>query len=386
MDVDFDVEKNIVFEEAWSTLDRRFYDPAFHGKDWDKVRATFAPQVAGAHTPDEMRRIINEMIGELNASHSGINGPSSLNPPPVAHVGDLGLRFEREPYEAGKGLVIREVVALGPSDIEGSIKPGARLVSIDGAPIGAHDNLDQLLLGKVGRRTALGIIDAGGRAHEAVVRPVAVQVAGGLLYRQWVNDRRAYVEKISGGRIGYVHIPDMSDESLAQLYLDLDAQNQAKEGVVIDIRNNNGGYINGYALDVFTRRNYLTMTQRDLGFPVPSRSALGQRSLGLPTVLVTNESSLSDAEDFSEGYRSLGLGKIVGQPTAGWIIYTSPQPLIDGSSVRVPNTRIQDLRGQTMEGHPRPVDITVERPLGETETGHDAQLEAAVKALTTPTP
>ena len=139
-------------------------------------------------------------------------------------------------------------------------------------------------------------------------------------------------------------------------------------------------------LDVFTRRNYLMMTQRDLGFPVPSRSALGQRALGLPTALVTNESSLSDAEDFSEGYRALGLGKIVGQPTAGWIIYTSPQPLIDGSSVRVPGTRIQDLHGQTMEGHPRPVDITVERPLGETETGQDAQLEAAVKALTSPTP
>ena len=386
MDVDFDVEKTIVFDEAWSTLDRRFFDPAFHGKDWDKERAVFAPQIAGAHTPDEMRRLINEMIGELDASHSGINGPSNPNPPPVEHVGDLGLRFDRTAYESGKGLVVREVIALGPTDIEGSIKPGARLVSIDGSAIDEHDNLDQLLLGKVGRRTVLGVVDASGHAHDAVVRPVTVQVAGGLLYRQWVNDRRAYVEKISGGRVGYVHIPDMSDESLAQLYLDLDAQNQGKQAVVIDIRNNNGGYINGYALDVFSRRNYLMMTARDIGFPVPSRSALGQRALGLPTALVTNESSLSDAEDFSEGYRSLGLGKIVGQPTAGWIIYTSPQPLIDGSAVRVPNTRIQDLRGQTMEGHPRPVDITVERPLGETETGEDAQLAAAVKTLVSPTP
>lgn len=386
MDVDFDVEKTIVFEEAWSTLDRRFYDPAFHGKDWDHLRAVFAPQIEGAHTPDEMRRLINEMIGELDASHSGINGPSSPNPAPVAHVGDLGLRFDRAAYEAGKGLVVREVIALGPCEIEGSIKPGARLVSLDGAEIGPHDNLDERLLGKVGRRTVLGVVDASGHAHEAVVRPVTVQVAGGLLYRQWVNERRAYVEKISGGKIGYVHIPDMGDESLAQLYLDLDAQNQAKQGVVVDIRNNNGGYINGYALDVFTRRNYLNMTQRDLGFPVPSRSALGQRALGLPTALVTNESSLSDAEDFSEGYRSLGLGKIVGQPTAGWIIYTSGRPLIDGSVVRVPNTRVQDLRGQTMEGHPRPVDITVERPLGETEAGTDAQLDAAVKTLLTPQP
>ena len=122
------------------------------------------------------------------------------------------------------------------------------------------------------------------------------------------------------------------------------------------MRNNNGGYVNGYVLDVFTRRNYLTMTARDR-FPVPSRQALGQRALGAPTVLVTNESSLSDAEDFTEGYRSLGVGKVVGVPTAGWIIYTSNVPLIDGSSVRTPLIRIQAANGEDMEGHPRPVDV-----------------------------
>jgi C-terminal processing protease CtpA/Prc len=188
------------------------------------------------------------------------------------------------------------------------------------------------------------------------------------------------VNRISGGKLGYVHLADMSDQSLAQLYIDLDAENQSKAGVVIDVRNNNGGYVNGYALDVFARRNYLTMTPRDL-FPLPNRGFLGQRALGLPTVLVTNESSLSDAEDFTEGYRALGLGKVVGQPTAGWIIYTGGETLIDGSTVRTPMIRVQDLKGETMEMHPRPVDIAVERPLGETETGRDAQLEAAVKVL-----
>jgi tricorn protease len=98
-------------------------------------------------------------------------------------------------------------------------------------------------------------------------------------------------------------------------------------------------------------------------------------------VLVINESSLSDAEDFAEGYRALGVGKVVGVPTAGWIIYTSNVPLIDGSSVRTPFIRIQTANGEDMEGHPRPVDVEVERPLGETLTGQDAQLEAAVKVL-----
>ncbi len=376
LDVDFDAEKQVVFDEAWGTLNRRFYDPRFHGADWAALRTRFQPYVAGARTPDELRRVINLMIGELNASHSGIGrgGPN-----PRSRVGELGLRFDRDAFEAGKGLVIREVIALGPASVEGSIKPGETLVSVNGQAVGPNSNLDALLLDQIGKRTVLKVTGAAG-TREVVVRPISRGVEAGLNYRQWVAERRAYVEKISGGRLGYVHIADMGDDSLAQLYLDLDAQNQEKQGVVIDIRNNNGGYVNGYVLDVFTRRNYLMFTARDQ-FPMPTRQALGQRALGAPTVLVTNESSLSDAEDFTEGYRALGLGKVVGVPTAGWIIFTSGQQLIDGSVVRVPAWKVEDLRGQDMELNPRPVDVRVERPLGETLTGGDAQLKAAVDTL-----
>ncbi len=379
MQIDFDVEKKVVFEEAWETLNRRFYDANFNGKNWLKLHDEWAPFIAGVKTSDELRRDINLLIGELNSSHSGINrGMGPGNGPQPVQVGNLGLRFDREAYEGGRGLIVREVIALGPAAIEGSIKPGDRLVSVNGEVVGAK-NLDGMLEDTVGKRVVLGI-ETAGKTRDAVVRPVSSVTAVGLLYRQWVEERRALVDRVSGGKLGYVHLADMSDASLQQLYIDLDAQNQAKQGVVVDVRNNNGGYINGYALDVFTRQNYLMMTPRGLS-PVPSRQNLGQRALGLPTVLVTNESSLSDAEDFTEGYRSLKLGKVVGEPTAGWIIFTGAQPLIDGSAVRVPGWRIQDLRGQTMEMHPRPVDVEVARPLGETETNSDAQLERAVKEL-----
>jgi tricorn protease len=379
MQIDFDAEKKVVFEEAWETLNRQFYDAKFNGQNWLKLHDEWAPYIAGVRTSDELRRDINLLIGELNSSHSGINrgfGPGN-GPQPVP-VGNLGLRFDREAYESGKGLVVREVIALGPAAIEGSIKPGDRLVSVNGEDVGAK-NLDSMLEDTVGKRVALGV-ETHGKTRDAVVRPVSSGAAVGLLYRQWVEERRALVDRASDGKIGYVHIADMGDASLQQLYIDLDAQNEAKQGVVVDVRNNNGGYINGYALDVFTRKNYLMMTPRGLS-PVPSRQNLGQRALGLPTVLVTNESSLSDAEDFTEGYRSLKLGKVVGEPTAGWIIFTGGQTLIDGSAVRVPGWRIQDMRGQTMEMHPRPVDVEVERPLGETAAGSDAQLERAVKEL-----
>lgn len=380
IDVAFDQEKLVAFNQAWSLLDRSFFDSHFHGQDWKALRARFEPYIAGAHTPDEMRRITNLMIGELNASHSGINRPAmgfGANPPP--RIADLGLRFDREAYEAGKGLVVREVITLGPAAIEGSIKPGDVLTAVDSQPIGPRVDLDQLMLDRAEKRTVLNIRSAG-VARQVVVRPVSAAVASGLLYRHWIDQQRAYVDKISGGRLGYVHIADMSSEALDQLYLDLDAQNEGKEGVVVDVRNNNGGFVNGYVLDVFTRKNYLTMTSRgETG--VPSRQALGQRALGLPTVLLTNESSLSDAEDFTEGYRTLKLGKVVGVPTAGWIIYTSNLPLVDGSVVRVPSTRIQGAAGDDMELHPRPVDVMVERPLGDTLQGKDTQLDAAVAEL-----
>jgi C-terminal processing protease CtpA/Prc len=379
MDVNFDAEKQVVFDEAWSTLNHRFYDANFHGQNWGALRAETEPYIQGAKTPEELRRAINLMIGELNSSHSGINppakGPGSL---PTDRVGQLGVRFDRAALESGRGLVVSEVVPLSPAALAG-IRVGDRLASIDGAPVAPDSNIDALLENKVGDRVPVGLVRAGA-LQQLVARPVSATTEAGLAYRAWVDNRRALVDRLSGGRLGYVHIADMSAASLEQLYLDLDAENESKEGVVVDIRNNNGGFVNGHAIDVFGRRNYLRMTPRDRA-EFPSRQALGQRALGLPTVLVTNESSLSDAEDFTQGYRSLGLGKVVGEPTAGWIIFTGAQPLIDGSTIRVPFVRIQTTSGEDMEGHPRPVDVQVERPLGESETGQDAQLSAAVQTL-----
>lgn len=380
MDVDFAKEKMEVFHQAWSYLRDHFYDPNFHGVKWDAMRAVYEPQIAGARTPDEMRRLINLMVGELNASHLGISAPGGVST--AQPVGRLGLRFDRVEYETKGFLKISEVIALSPAAISGQIKIGDYLVAVDDAQIDARVNLDELLANNVGRRVALKIASSsdGAGAREVVVQPVNLVTEKGLLYRQWVNERRAYVEKISNGRLGYAHMPDMSANSLTQLYVDLDADNHSREGVVVDIRNNNGGFVNAYAIDVFARRGYMTMTER--GYPsAPARTALGQRALERPTILVTNQHSLSDAEDFTEGYRALKLGKVVGEPTAGWIIYTWGTTLIDGSNFRLPRQKIQDSAGMVMELNPRQVDVRVVRPIGESYAGKDSQLDAAVNEL-----
>lgn len=377
MDVDFAREKAAVFNQAWTYLNHNFFDPKFNGVDWKAVRAQYAPLIAGAATRDEMRRLLSLMVGELNASHLGINGPPAGGPV----VGKLGLRFDRKVFEQSGRFKVTEVIPLTAAAIAG-VRVGDYLLSVDGATLGARSNLQQQLSHTINRRVELVVAadEAGTSRRTLAVRPSNQATEKNLLYRHWVEQNRAYVAKVSGGRLGYVHMFDMSDGALNQLNLDLDAENHARDGVVIDVRNNNGGFVNMYALDVFTRKNYLTMTSRG-GPPAPGRTVLGQRALGLPTILVTNQHSLSDAEDFTEGYRHLKLGKVVGEPTSGWIVYTSNMPLIDGTIVRIPGTRVDDMTGKKMEQAPRPVDVPVKRVVGESYTGKDAQLDTAVKEL-----
>uniref|UniRef100_A0A7V4XUC3 Tricorn protease homolog n=1 Tax=Acidobacterium capsulatum TaxID=33075 RepID=A0A7V4XUC3_9BACT len=373
--VNFNVEKNVVFNEAWSDLERRYYNPAMNGQNWKAVHAEFAPFIAGVATPDELRSDINLMIGRLNSSHSGIYGGGHHAP----EVGRLGLRFDRADYDAGKGLVVSEVIPLSPANV-GGIQVGDKLISVNGQTIGADTDFNALMENTIGRRTVLEVATGSAAPRKVIVKPINLGAEKNLLYRAWVEKERAYVNKISGGKLGYVHMAAMEGDSLKQLYLDLDAQNESKEGVIVDVRNNDGGFVNGYAIDVFARKNYLMLTPR--GLPAsPARQLLGQRALGKPTVLVTNQSTLSDGEDFTEGYEALHLGKVVGVPTAGWIIYTGGTNLIDGSYLRLPMIEVQTMGGQNMEMHPRPVNVEVVRKPGETEAGTDSQLAAAVKVL-----
>lgn len=379
LDVDFDALKVEGFGQGWTYMRDHFYDADLHGADWDRVRATFEPYVRGATTMAEYSRLMNMMLGELNGSHLGHSYPSGAS---GSSTGGLGLRFDREEYEQEGRLRVTEVLPLGPADVAGGIGPGDYLLSVDGESVTSSANLDAWLQETEGDRIVLRVsAEAGGAdARDVAVRPISLGAERQLEYRDWVESKRAYVDEVSGGRLGYVHMPDMSEGSLRRLYVDLDAENHGRDGVVIDMRNNNGGFVNAYALDAFARRGYITMQVR--GFPeANARSMLGQRALELGTVLVVNQHTLSDGEDFTEGYRALRLGQVVGEPTAGWIIYTSSAQLVDGTSVRMPRTRIRGAAGDEMELVPRPVDVEVVRPMGESYSGSDSQLDAAVRVL-----
>ncbi len=379
INVNFADEKMEIFKQGWRYMRDNFYDEKYHGVDWNAVYQTYEPLIKDARNIDETRRLMNLMVGELNASHLGVQGAPSFTATPV---GKLGLRFDRAEYEGNGRLKITEIIALSPADIVKSIKVGDYLLAVDGVSINNKTNLDEQLENKVGKRVVLNVSANadGANKREIVLKPISTGAEKNLLYRQWVEANRAYVAKISNGKLGYVHLPDMGQGTLNQLYVDLDAENQSKEGVVVDIRNNNGGFINPYVIDILSRRGYLTMRERGL-WNVPSRSALGQRALERPTILITNQHSLSDAEDLTEGYRTLKLGKVVGEPTSGWIIYTWNANLFDGTTFRLPRQLILGSDGKNMELNPRQVDTLVTRPIGETMTGKDTQLDRAVREL-----
>jgi tricorn protease len=378
LDIDFGREKSAVFQQAWRFLNDNFFDDKHNGVNWRGAREAYGMRVEGSRTPDEMRRVTQLMIGELNASHLGFSAPGGQGGGPT--TGRLGVRFDAAEYSRSGTLRISEIIPLGPVAVAGGARIGDAITAIDGQSIPVSANLDERLLHTIGKRVVLTVSGDSGAGREVAVRPINLATEKGLLYRAWVEQTRAMVGRLSNGRLGYAHMPDMSAQSLEQLFVDLDAENHAREGVVIDVRNNNGGFVNVYAIDMLARRSYFNMTLRG-GSSVPSRSVLGQRALERPTILVTNQHSLSDAEDFTEGYRSLKLGSVVGEPTAGWIIFTWNQAMFDGSVLRLPRMRITAADGSDMEMKPRPVDVPVTRPIGEGALGRDSQIETAVKEL-----
>ena len=379
MEIDFHAEKLQVFREAWVKLRDHFYDETFNGLDWAETYDRYLPYIKGARNNFDVSNIINLMVGELNASHLGSSYFSGRG----EQTGDLGLAFDPEEYSDSGSFKVSDVMPNGPVAREKSdLAAGSYLLEVDGIALIRQANLNEILGRKVGKRVTLtySADPSGAEKKTLAVKPITPGQVDGLRYRRWVRDKAAYVERISDGRLGYVHIPNMGSGALEQFKLDLDTQVHDKEGVVIDVRYNTGGYVAPFVIDVLQRKT--TMINRIRGKGRTSASNLaGNRILDKPTVMVQNEQSLSNAEMFAEGYRRLGLGKIVGTASNGWVIWTWGTRLLNGSSLRLPRVAVLTLDGEDLDEAARQPDVFVDRPLGQDLTGKDDQLDTAVRVL-----
>jgi tricorn protease len=384
MTVRRDEEFREMFEQSWRALREHFYDPAFHGANWEAVRAKYRPLVQHVALREDLYALMSLMMGELNASHLGILGFTSS---PEETTADLGLLFD-ETYR-GPGLKVAEVLKQGPADRRGiNLKPGDIIRSIDREEVTDKTNVSQLLNDKVGETLALQVTanPSAEMKDPKAIRKVEIQAANrhqihDLMYERWVDRNARRVAELSGGKLGYIHIPSMDEAGLDRFVRALYSDNFDKEGIVLDVRFNGGGFTHDQILNYLGAREHTTFRQRDGGQGMVLRSR--DRKWTKPLVVLINNRSYSDAEIFPSAVRTLGLGKLVGQSTGGHVIGTSSIRLIDGTMFRVPRTGVFTLKGVNMEREGVIPDVEVEAQPDQLAKGIDAQLEKAVDVLKT---
>ncbi|MBD3347971.1 MAG: PDZ domain-containing protein [Candidatus Eisenbacteria bacterium] len=369
--VDIPEERKQMFNEAWRLLLNGFYDPGFHGVDWEAVREYYEPMALAAYTEEEFRIVVREMLGELSASHLGIYkwGGGGVS------TGRLGVR--RAESHTGPGLRVREVIPESPAERAG-IEPGDHILAIDGSEIRAGENYHRLLADAAGDEILLTVAGGsdGGDARDVRLRPVGGGTMSRLVYDERVERARETVDELSGGRLGYLHIPGMGLSNLVQFEEDLFAHGAGKDGLVIDIRGNGGGSVHDEILRFLDRRVYGYTTSRTRP---PSQNPL--ELFTQPLALLIDESCYSDAEIFPMGWKALDLGPVVGTPTFGAVIGTNDVRLIDGTGFRVPGSGWYSNEGRNLENWGIEPDVRVDAVPEEGARGEDVQLETAVEVL-----
>jgi tricorn protease len=387
MEIDYTQERAQIFGEAWRVLNAGFYDPNFHGQDWAALSEKYWAWGRRASTSRDFRAVFNMMLGELNASHLGLRG-SDRAETQNERTGLLGV--EIDPVD--NGVRVERVVPNSPADRAASkLEQGDVITAVDGMPVTPGANFYALLADRVDQRTVLSVRGSNGREREVVIRPTGSLFR--LLYEEWVADRRDLTERYSGGRLGYIHIQGMNWPSFERFERELVASGNGKDGIVIDVRFNGGGWTTDYLMAVLTVRQHAYTvprgaaddlatqhTQFRTNYPFGERLPLAAWTK--PSIALCNANSFSNAEIFSHAFKHLGLGTLVGEPTFGAVISTGGAGLIDGSFVRLPfRGWFVKATGENMENGPAVPDIVIMGRPDDRAAGEDAQLRAAVDEL-----
>ncbi len=367
-----------MFGDAWRTMKYRFYDPNMHGMDWDAAKAKYEPLVKDVGDRQELLNIVNEMIGELNASHTGSAPPPGGRGGAAVSTGNLGI--DLEPDKTAGRYKVSYVYEGGPADKDWvKVNAGDYLIAIGGKEVKAGDEYWELLNDRLNRKVEITLNNkpTAEGAWKARIETVNGQAYSTLRYERWVKERRQQVDQASGGRVGYLHIRAMDQPSLRKFEKEI-REFRNKEALVIDQRWNGGGNIEQELLAILVQRNYQVWQPR--GVEASGRPFAGYFG---PKVVLQNWRSASNAEMFPAGFKALGLGKTIGTPTMGAVIGTGSYSLIDGSTVRTPGVGVYlaDAKHTNMENYGVQPDIRIDNSPEDNLAGRDRQLEAAIDEL-----
>ncbi len=383
MMIDHKAEWRQIFDESWRITRDNFYVENMHGADWNHIHDKYGQMLPYVNHRDDLTYLIGEMLGELNVGHAYITSGESPEIPRIK-TGLLGAQYSRD---AKTGAFRIEKIFRG-ADWDESLrcplrapgvdaKVGEYIVEVGGMPASELTDIGQALIGKVGSTVDVKIASSasGEGARTVYLKPVGDESQ--LAYYEWVQNNIEKVDRLSGGEIGYIHIPDMSVEGL-DMFTKLFYTQLDKKALIIDDRMNGGGNVSPMILERLQREVYrMSMYRNGSNLPVPNEAFYG------PKVCLIDKYSSSDGDLFPYGFRKLGLGKLIGKRSWGGIVGISgSRRFVDGQDMRTPFFTSYSTDGEwIIEGHGVDPDIEVDINPFEDYLGKDAQLEKAVEVL-----
>ncbi len=375
MVLDQAVEREYIFDHAWRQFREKFYVADLHGVDWDFYYREYRKFLPFINNNYDFAEMLSEMLGEANASHTGCRyNPSTPNADQTA---ELGLLYDLT-YE-GAGAKVAEVVEGGPADKSASkIRAGHVIEKIDGEPLTATLDFYRLLNRKAGRPTLLSMLDPATNVRwDEVVKPISGGEEGQLLYTRWVKKRREEVERLSGGRIGYIHVRAMNDASMRTVVEEALGRYVGTQAIIVDTRFNGGGSIHEQLSDFLSGRKYFDI--------VPHGQYVGSEPYDKwvkPSIVLIGEGNYSDAHLFPVAYKLKGVGKTLGMPVPGTGTFVWWEAQIDRTLVfGIPMGGWRTPDGKFCENNQLEPDIKVRNEPDVMTAGRDQQIEAAVKEL-----
>jgi Tol biopolymer transport system component/C-terminal processing protease CtpA/Prc len=375
IEMDLAAEREYMFNHAWTQEKKRFYVKNLHGTDWDSMKKIYSKFLPYINNNFDFCELLSEMLGELNSSHNGARySPQIPYSDATAH---LGLLFDWN--YTNDGLLVDEMLEKSPLDKAGSkVQAGCILEAINGEKILAGRDYFPLLNKIAEKKTLLSFYNPKTKERwDEVIKPVSITTANALLYKRWVKQREADVERLSNGRLGYVHIQSMGDPSFRSIYSDILGRFNNKEAIVIDTRFNGGGRLHEDLEVLFSGGKYFTQVVRGV-----ETCDMPSRRWNKPSIMIIGEANYSNAHGSPWVYKHVGIGKLVGMPVPGTMTSVSWEPLQDASLLfGIPITGYELPDGSYLENQQLEPDYKVANAPEKLVKGEDQQLEKAVQVL-----
>ena len=363
-------EREYMFDHIWKQVQEKFYDPGLHGIDWAYYKENYSRFLPYIDNYYDFQEMLSEMLGELNGSHTG----ARYRPTGGETLGKLGVLYDLN--YTGEGLKIAEVLPGGVLNLADSgIKAGDIVLSIDGHVIAPGENWYPLLAGKAGKKTAV-TVKKGGKEVDLIVKPVASESR--LLYRRWVRQREEMVERLSGGKVGYVHVEGMNSPSFREVFSKALGKYRNCDALIVDTRHNGGGWLHDDLVTFLGGKAYVDWSPRGQYIGTEPYSKWNK-----PSCVLIGEDCYSDASGFPYAYRTLGIGKLIGMPVPGTMTAVWWETLINPQLVfGIPQVGGWMLKEQRyMENYQLEPDVRVANDPASLLQGRDIQLEKAVEEM-----